>query len=137
MEKPEISITKDQVAEMPVVNLPGGSRDITVVDSSAKAKMAVRALSKCSHIGVDTETKSTFQRGGHMHKVALLQLSTDDHHFLFRLTVPGIFEIVRPLLENPDVIKVGLSVHDDYNALRRRGEINPAGFLDLQDYVRT
>lgn len=137
MEKPEISITKDQVAEMPVVNLPGGSRDITVVDSSAKAKMAVRALSKCSHIGFDTETKPTFQRGGHMHKVALLQLSTDDHHFLFRLTVPGIFEIVRPLLENPDVIKVGLSVHDDYNALRRRGEINPAGFLDLQDYVRT
>ena len=137
MEKPEISITKDQVAEMPVVNLPGGSRDITVVDSSAKAKMAVRALSKCSHIGFDTETKPTFQRGGHMHKVALLQLSTDDHHFLFRLTVPGIFEIVRPLLENPDVIKVGLSVHDDYNALRRRGDINPAGFLDLQDYART
>ena len=137
MGKPEISITKDQVAEMPVVNLPGGSRDITVVDSSAKAKMAVRALSKCSHIGFDTETKPTFQRGGHMHKVALLQLSTDDHHFLFRLTVPGIFEIVRPLLENPDVIKVGLSVHDDYNALRRRGDINPAGFLDLQDYART
>lgn len=137
MEKPEISITKEQVADMPVVNLPGGSRDITVIDSSAKAKMAVRALRKYTHIGFDTETKPTFQRGGHMHKVALLQLSTDDHHFLFRLTVPGIFEIVRPLLEDPDIIKVGLSVHDDYNALRRRGDINPAGFLDLQDYVRT
>ena len=137
MEKPEISITKEQVADMPVVNLPGGSRDITVIDSSAKAKMAVRGLRKYTHIGFDTETKPTFQRGGHMHKVALLQLSTDDHHFLFRLTVPGIFEIVRPLLEDPDIIKVGLSVHDDYNALRRRGDINPAGFLDLQDYVRT
>ena len=26
---------------------------------------------------------------------------------------------------------------DDFNALRRRGDINPAGFLDLQDYART
>lgn len=122
---------------MPLVDLPGGIKSITLVDSAAKAKMALRALNKCAYIGFDTETKPTFQRGGHMHKVALLQLSTDDHHFLFRLTVPGIFEIVRPLLENPDIIKVGLSVHDDYNALRRRGEISPAGFLDLQDYART
>jgi ribonuclease D len=41
------------------------------------------------------------------------------------------------LLENPEIIKVGLSVHDDFSALRRRGDINPAGFLDLQDYART
>ena len=137
MVHPEINISKEQVSEMPVVTLPGGIKTVTVIDTAAKAKMALRALNKCTHIGFDTETKPTFQRGGQMHKVALLQLSTEDHNFLFRLTCDGIFEMVRPLLENPDIIKVGLSVHDDYNALRRRGEINPAGFLDLQDYVRT
>jgi ribonuclease D len=56
---------------------------------------------------------------------------------LFRLNKDGIFEMVKPLLENPEIIKVGLSVHDDYNALRRRGDIEPAGFIDLQDYART
>lgn len=137
MGQPTVTISKEQVAEMPVVNLPGGIKTVTIVDSSAKAKIALRALAKCKYIGFDTETKPTFQRGGHMHKVALLQLSSDDHNFLFRLTVPGIFEMVRPLLENAEIIKVGLSVHDDYNALRRRGDINPAGFLDLQDYART
>lgn len=137
MGQPVISITKEQVAAMPVVCLPGGIQSVTMIDSAAKAKMALRALNKCDYIGFDTETKPTFHRGGHVHKVALLQLSTDDHHFLFRLTVPGIFEMVRPLLENPEIIKIGLSVHDDYNALRRRGEIDPAGFLDLQDYART
>ena len=122
---------------MPVVEYPGGIGAITVIDTPAKARMALRALNKCTHIGFDTETRPTFQRGGHMNKVALLQLSTGDHCFLFRLNREGIFDMVRPLLENPDIIKVGLSVHDDYNALRRRGDIQPAGFLDLQDYAHT
>lgn len=132
-----LSIDKETVAAMPVVEYPGGIKAVTVVDTAAKAKMALRALNKCTHIGFDTETKPTFQRGGKQHKVALLQLSTGDHCFLFRLNRDGIFDLVRPLLENPEIIKVGLSVHDDFNALRRRGEINPAGFLDLQDYART
>jgi ribonuclease D len=132
-----IAITKEQVAQMPVVEYPGGVGAVTVVDTAAKAKMALRALNKCTHIGFDTETKPTFQRGGRQHKVALLQLSDGEHCFLFRLNKDGIFELARPLLENPEIIKVGLSVHDDFSALRRRGDINPAGFLDLQDYART
>lgn len=132
-----IAISKDKVAELPMAELPGGMDSITVVDTAAKARTALRILNRCKHIGFDTETKPCFQRGGRAHKVALLQLSTDDHTFLFRLNKEGIFDIVKPLLENPDIIKVGLSVHDDYNALRRRGDINPAGFLDLQDYAHT
>lgn len=133
---PQISITKEALAELPVVVYPGGIDAVTVIDTPAKARIALRALNKCDHIGFDTETRPSFRKG-QVNKVALLQLSTGDHCYLFRLNRPGIFDMVRPLLENPDIIKVGLSVHDDYNALRRRGEINPAGFLDLQDYCRT
>lgn len=133
---PQISIPKEVLNELPVAVYPGGIDAVTVIDTPAKAKIALRALNKCSHIGFDTETRPSFQRGM-VNKVALLQLSTGEHCYLFRLNKPGIFEMVRPILENQDIIKVGLSVHDDYNALRRRGEINPAGFLDLQDYCRT
>ncbi len=133
---PHISITKEALAELPVVSYPGGIEAVTVVDTAAKARVALRELNKYDHIGFDTETRPSFQRG-HVNKVALLQLSTGEHCFLFRLNRAGIFDMVRPLLENPDIIKVGLSVHDDYNALRRRGDLNPAGFLDLQDYCRT
>lgn len=133
----EISISKEEVAELPLVEYPGGIRAVTLIDTPAKAKMALRALRKCTHIGFDTETKPCFQKGGRSNKVALLQLSTGDHCFLFRLNRDGIFDLVKPILEDPNIIKVGLSVHDDYNALRRRGDINPAGFLDLQDYART
>lgn len=133
---PQISIPKEVLNELPLVVYPGGIDAVTVVDTPAKARIALRALNKCTHIGFDTETRPSFQRG-QVNKVALLQLSTGEHCYLFRLNKPGIFEMVKPLLENPDIIKVGLSVHDDYNALRRRGDINPAGFLDLQDYCRT
>lgn len=132
-----LAIDKEAVAQMPVVEYPGGIGAVTVVDTPEKAEAALVELNKCTHIGFDTETKPTFQRGAHQHKVALLQLSTGDHCYLFRLNREGIFDIVKPLLENPEIIKIGLSVHDDFNALRRRGELNPCGFLDLQDYAHT
>lgn len=137
MKSPEIqiSISKETLNELPLVSYPGGIDAITVIDTASKAKIALRALSKHHHIGFDTETRPSFQKGK-VNKVALLQLSTGEHCYLFRLNRPGIFEIVRPLLENPDILKIGLSVHDDYNALRRRGDLNPAGFIDLQDYCR-
>lgn len=133
---PQIWISKEELSQLPVAVYPGGIDAVTIVDTPAKARAALRHLNKYDHIGFDTETRPSFQKGV-VNKVALLQLSTGEHCYLFRLNRPGIFDMVRPLLENPDIIKVGVSVHDDYNALRRRGEINPAGFLDLQDYCRT
>lgn len=133
---PHITITKEQIQDLPVAVYPGGTGAITIIDTVAKARVALRALRKYRYIGFDTETRPSFKKG-QQNKVALLQLSTGEHCYLFRLNLPGIFEAVRPLLEDADIIKVGLSVHDDYNALRRRGEVNPAGFLDLQDYCRT
>lgn len=133
---PQISIPKEILNNLPVVSYPGGIGAVTVVDTVEKAREAVDDLMQCRCIGFDTETRPSFQRG-QTNKVALLQLSTGPHCYLFRLNRPGIFEIVRPLLQNPDIIKIGLSVHDDYNALRRRGDIDPCGFLDLQDYCRS
>lgn len=133
---PHLTITKEELHELPQVVYPGGIGAVTVVDTPDKAHEAVHKLGKCEHLGFDTETRPSFQRG-QMNKVALLQLSDGEHCYLFRLNRAGIFDIVKPLLENPAIIKVGLSVHDDYNALRRRGDLEPAGFLDLQDYCRT
>ena len=56
---------------MTAVVYPGGIEAVTVIDSVAKARIALRALRKCTHIGFDTETRPSFRRG-HMNKVALL-----------------------------------------------------------------
>lgn len=128
-----IAISKATVAEMPMVTFPGG---ITVVDDAATARVALRALNRARVIGFDTETRPSFHKGRH-HSVALMQLSTDDHCFLFRLNILGISEGLRKLLEDPEIIKIGLSVHDDFAVMRRlEPELDPQGFIDLQEYVK-
>ena len=128
-----IAISKETVAEMPVVEYPG---EITLVDTPEMARIALRELTRARVVGFDTETRPSFHRG-HMHNVALMQLSTADHCFLFRLYILGISEPLRKFLEDPEIIKIGLSVHDDFSVMRRLvDDLDPQGFIDLQEYVK-
>lgn len=128
-----IAISKETVAQLPAVSFNGG---ITVVDTPAKARVALRELSRARVVGFDTETRPSFQRG-RLHNVALMQLSTDDHCFLIRLNILGMPEPLKHFLENPEIIKIGLSVHDDFSVMRRMcPELYPQGFIDLQEYVK-
>jgi ribonuclease D len=67
--------------------------------------------------------------------VSLLQISTADTCFLFRLNRIGLLPSLIALLENEEITKVGLSLHDDYQALAHRKKFVPRGFLDLQKFV--
>lgn len=135
-ECPQITISKEVLAELPHASYPGGIEAITLIDNAAAADAVLPELTSCRMLGFDTETRPSFQRG-QVNKVALLQLSTGDHCYLFRLNRPGIYDKVRCLLEDPEILKIGLSVNDDFSSLRRRGDLNPQGFLDLQDYCRS
>lgn len=110
---------------------------IEVVQSPAEAARAVNYLMRQSVVGIDTETRPNFKRGG-MRPVALLQVSDEHICFLFRLTMTGMTpEIVR-LLEDPNITKVGLSLKDDLHALRRRHATLQAGaWVDIQDIVKS
>ncbi len=128
-----IAISKEVISEMPCVSFSG---DITVVDTPALAKEALRELSATRVVGFDTETRPSFHRG-RCYKVSLMQLSTDDHCYLFRLNHLGISAAMKNFLEDPEIIKIGLSVHDDFSSLRRLlPELYPQGFIDLQEYVK-
>lgn len=88
-----------------------------------------------SIVGVDTETRPSFRKGT-THKVALLQISTHDTCFLFRLNRLGLPDFLEEFLQN-DVLKVGLSLKDDFAMLRRRNTKDPrtGNWIELQDYV--
>lgn len=132
MDNLHLAICKEAVSQLPTVQYPGG---IMVVDTMDKARVALRELSRSRIVGFDTETRPSFRKG-RVHKVALMQLATDDFCFLFRLNVLGIFDGLRAFLENPAITKIGLSVHDDFTVMRRSCEIDPQGFIELQDYVK-
>jgi ribonuclease D len=86
-------------------------------------------------LGLDTETRPSFQRG-RQHQVALLQVAAEDICFLFRLNHIGMSPAIIRLLEDTTVTKVGLSWHDDLNGLHKIGRFTPGLFIDIQDHVR-
>lgn len=116
---------------MPQVRFDG---KIVIVQSENEAKRAIDILSREKIVGIDTETKPAFKKGV-TNKVALLQVSTPDICFLFRLNFIGLCEPIINFFGNGNVLKVGLSLHDDILALHRREDFESSRFLDLQDYV--
>ena len=105
-----------------------------MIISESEASKAVDYLLSCDILGVDTETRPAFKRG-QMHKVALLQVATEDQCFLFRLNHLGVSESILRLLTNKTVPMVGLSWHDDLMSLHRRTPFEPGYFIDIQNII--
>lgn len=99
------------------------------------AERAVSVLRKSRLLGIDTETRPSFRKG-ESHKVALLQISTEELCFLFRLNRIGFPQCLIDLLSDESILKVGLSLKDDFHMLRARHPFSPKGFIDLQDFVK-
>ena len=99
------SITKEAISELPLEEFTGR---IIVIDTLRDVEKAVGYLSEFQSVGFDTETRPSFKKG-QRYKISLMQISTDEACFLFRLNRIG--------------------------AMRKRTDIQPANFLDLQNYV--
>ena len=108
---------------------------VIVVDTESEASKAIAYLLKQPLLGFDTETRPTF-RPGPMHSVALLQVSTPDTCFLFRLNRIGLPECVIRLLRDLRIIKVALSWSDDSGQLQRRQKFKMGNFIELQTCVK-
>lgn len=122
---------KALMASLPKVVFPGR---IFVIHTRREAEKAVRYLLQQTILGVDTETRPTFKRGDY-HKVALLQVSTHDTCFLFRLHHTGMSPAIIRLLEDTTVPKVGLSWHDDLGQLHKEAAFTAGLFIELQHEV--
>ena len=132
MKQLKRTITKAEIAAMPKVLFPGR---VFVIYTESEAEKAVAYLKDQQIVGVDTETRPSFKRGT-THKVALLQISTQDTCFLFRLNRIGMPDFLQEFLMS-DTLKIGLSLKDDFNSLRKRENVHPdrGNWIELQDYV--
>ncbi len=122
---------KTKINDLPRVLFEGR---IVVVLTEREAQSAVDYLLTQDILGVDTETRPSFHKGG-MNTVSLLQVSSHDICFLFRLNLIGLSPSVKRLLEDTIVPKIGLSLRDDISSLRRLGDFEPGYFIDLQERV--
>lgn len=124
-------ITKEEINELPVVVFGG---EVHIVDDEDKLKAALKILRQHKIVGIDTETKPSFKKGL-LHKVALLQIATEDQCFLFRLNRIASFKELGDFLSSKSVKKIGLALRDDFNGLNKRLLFEPENVVDLQTVV--
>ncbi|MBR4920611.1 MAG: 3'-5' exonuclease domain-containing protein 2 [Prevotella sp.] len=122
---------KTKIGGLPRVVFEG---HIVVVTTEGEAEKAVNYLLSRPILGIDTETRPSFKKG-QVNEVALLQVSSHDMCFLFRLNVIGMTPAVIRLLEDTTVPKIGLSLRDDMMMLGRRAAFQQGNFIDLQNHV--
>ena len=124
-------IDKTVVQELPLTYFEG---EVIVVDRPEQVADAAAYLNQFTVLGVDTEARPSFKRGVH-YPTALVQISTQERCYLFRLTHVGLPVEIAQILANPAICKVGLAFKDDINGLRRRRDFKPANCIDLQTIV--
>lgn len=128
-----LSISKEELSELPTVVYPG---EIIVINTAEEAKAALEVIRGYSVIGFDTETKPSFKKG-YTNKVALIQIATDDACYLFRINKFGLIDEIVDLFQDTNVLKVGLSLRDDYMVMHKSRAFGHENFIDLQNFVRS
>ena len=124
-------ITKEEIAAFDVEKFNGR---IYVIDTPDKADQAINYLSGFSNLGFDTETRPTFKKGN-LNNVALIQLATNNRCYLFRINKTGFLPSLIRLLSDEKILKIGISLKDDFLCISRKMKITPKGFIDLQKMV--
>ena len=127
--KHDTPITEEEMNRLPRKEFDG---EIFLIDTLDKLDQAMPILKGENLLGFDTETRPSFKKGKN-YEVALLQLANADRAFLFRLNHIGIPDALKDLMEDPNVLKIGLALRDDLAGLKRLDSFEPAGFIDLQD----
>lgn len=126
------SISKEELLELPAVQFSG---NIHLVDNYESVIKSCLLLMNEQVLGFDTETKPNFKKGN-LNKVSLLQLSTNNDAYLFRLNKTGLPDILADILANGSISKVGIAIRDDVRLLKQLHHFDEDGFIELQDYVK-
>ena len=104
---------------------------IVVVDKPEHIEAACNDIQRWDIIGFDTETRPSF-KAGVSHKVSLLQLSTPERCYLFRLNRIRLDNRILKILGSKRIRKIGADVAGDIRSLHALRHFQEDGFVDLQ-----
>ena len=121
-------ISNEQTALLPAIEFRG---EIRVVEQERDIAAACKYLAAQPVLGFDTETRPSFRQGVTF-RVSLLQLSSPEVCYLFRLNRIPFDRAILRLLESREVLKIGADVAGDIRSLLALRRFRPGGFVDLQ-----
>lgn len=125
------NISREDIEPLPSFLYEG---EIVVIEDRKEADEMAAQLLYSPVLGFDTETRPAFRKG-ETYKVSLLQLCNNQKVYLFRLNKCGLTPMLRQILENPQITKIGVGIRDDLRHLQQWASFTPASFVDLQNYA--
>ena len=120
-------ISKEEINELESYQFKGKIHLITTAEEATKACVKLRQE---EILGFDTETRPSFRKG-EFHHVSLIQLATSKEAFLFRINFFTPPPELISLLSNPKILKVGVAIQEDMNALKKLIPFQEKNILDL------
>lgn len=127
------NISAEELNEYGISSFNG---EIVLLDNLRSFRIHFPRLYGKKVLGFDTETKPSFRKG-RRNRVSLIQLASDDLAVLIRINKIGLPDELLALLSNPEILKTGVAIHDDLRFLRGISGFSPAGFIDLQSFVKS
>jgi len=101
-----------------------------LIDNPSKLDKLKVNLNKGEIIGFDTETRPAFKKGV-FYDCSLVQLALPGEVILFRLNKIGFPPILKDILSNKSLYKIGIALHDDILQLKKLEQFEPKSFVDL------
>lgn len=120
--------SKEEINAMPLRRYEG---PVHVVRTEKQRDAAVKVLRKDSLLGFDTETRPVFKKGRKPNPPSLIQLATADEVYIFQINLLPMDNGLLELLADKQIIKTGVSVHDDIIGLNKLAKFRAANFIDL------
>ena len=128
----KLAMDKEEINNLPPMDFDG---EIIEIVSLEGVMRAVELLAQEKVLGFDTETRPSFTKG-EFYTPAILQLANGTTAYVFRLKFFTIPDELIKILENPEILKVGIGIKDDLVGLGKIMKFKPAGFLELSEEVK-
>ncbi len=122
------TISNEILNELPLQHFEG---EIVLVEHEDGIAQVMKEVEGETVVGFDTETRPSFKKGV-TNSISLFQLSTKDSTYLIRLNKTGVPNLLKELLEDEAVLKVGVGIRDDIRGLQKLVPFKPQGFVELQ-----
>ena len=120
-------VSKDEIKNYSVEKFNG---KISIIDKKKDLLDAYLFLKKQKIIGFDTESRPTFKKGVSS-DVSLIQFSTENEVYLFRINIIGFDDKLIDLINDKKIKKIGIAIFDDIKSLQKIKEFESNSVIDL------
>ncbi len=125
-------LSAEAINEMPLCHYEGA---VSVIRTLNDWKAALEDIENDRILGFDTETRPTFRKGK-VNAPSLIQLATANRVYLVQLAWLPFGQYIADVLANPGIVKAGVAIRCDMEALAKLTPFTARGLVDLGNVAR-